>query len=78
MHLWEVKSSLEMVPEGQDVEEDHAQLRWLCQAGNVTTVGLVKERKSKLFAFGLASQDLCPILSSTRLTHLLYLLKDSE
>lgn len=40
-----MKSSLEMVPEGQEVEKDHAQLRWLCFLG--------KDFKTPFFPFPL-------------------------
>lgn len=58
-----------MVPEGQEVEEDHAQLCWLCQAGTITTVGGLKKENPNFLPSGacpetgLALQDLCPVLS---------------
>lgn len=78
-----MKSSLEMVPEGQEVEEDHAQLHWLCQAENITTVGWLKKENPNLPSGAcpetrLALQDLCPVLSSIRLARLLDLPEDSE
>jgi len=38
-----MKSTVEMVPEGQELEDHHVQLRWLCQVENITTVGWLKK-----------------------------------
>lgn len=56
-----------MVPEGQ-VKEDHAQLYWFFQAGNITTLGWLKRENPNLPSGAcpetrLALQDLCPVLS---------------
>lgn len=56
-----------MVPEGQEVEEDHGQLRWLCWAENITTVGWLKKENSDFYDFRCMPRDRSSIARCTLL-----------